>query len=91
MTSATKTTDHETIRRWVEARAGHPASVAATHQEDDAGILRIDFEGTQPEGLERITWDQFFETFERAQLAFLHQDLTESGQTSRFFKFVQRD
>lgn len=91
MSTATATTDHEAIRRWVEARDGHPATVAATHAGDEAGILRIDFDGAQPEGLERISWEQFFDTFEGSQLAFLHQDLTESGHTSRFCKLVRRD
>ena len=91
MPSATRTTDHDTIRRWVEERGGHPATVAATREGDDAGILRIDFESTKSEGLERINWEQFFETFEQAKLAFLYQHETEHGQTSRFFKLVRRD
>jgi hypothetical protein len=91
MSSAVTTTDHETIRRWAETRGGHPATVAATKEDDEAGILRIDFEGTQPEGLERISWEQFFETFEDSKLAFLHQDKTESGEISRFFKFIRRN
>jgi hypothetical protein len=48
-------------------------------------------EGIQPEGLERINREQFLATFEDFKLAFLHQDLTGSGQTSRFCKFVRRD
>lgn len=91
MPSATKTTDHDTIRRWAEERGGHPATVAATREGDEAGILRIDFEGTKAEGLERISWEQFFETFEQSKLAFLYQHETESGQSSRFFKLVRRD
>lgn len=91
MSAATKTTDHDTIRRWAEERGGHPATVAATREGEDAGILRIDFESTESEGLERITWEQFFETFEDSKLAFLYQHETEGGQTSRFFKLVRRD
>ena len=89
--SATKTTDHETIRRWAEARGGRPAAVRGTGGGDDPGILRIDFEGTEPEGLERIEWDEFFDKFEESKLAFLYQEETEGGETSRFFKFVRRD
>lgn len=89
--SATRTTDHDTIRRWAEARQGRPAAVRETGAGDDPGILRIDFEGTEPEGLERIGWDEFFEKFEAAKLAFLYQDDTKSGDVSRFFKFVRRD
>jgi hypothetical protein len=90
VSAATTTTDHDTIRRWAEERGGHPATVGATREGDEAGILRIDFESTQAEGLERI-WEQFFRTFEESELAFLYQDETESGGTSRFFKLVRRD
>ena len=92
MSQANTTTNHETIRRWAEERGGHPASVKATHKRDDAGLLRIDFEGNGPEpGLEEISWDDFFEKFDEAKLAFLYQDETNEGKPSRFFKFVHRD
>lgn len=29
MSSAQKTTDHDAIRRWTEARGGHPAKIQA--------------------------------------------------------------
>lgn len=89
---AKTTTDHQTIRNWAEQRGGAPASVAATHAGDDPGILRIDFDDGEPdEGLERISWDEFFQKFEASDLAFLHQDRTSDGSTSRFFKFVRRE
>lgn len=37
------TTDHETIRRWVEERDGTPAHVEATAEGDDPGLLRLQF------------------------------------------------
>ncbi|WP_119679930.1 hypothetical protein [Indioceanicola profundi] len=85
---AQTTTDHETIRKWAEARNGRPASVKGTHKGDDGGILRIDFD-EQEEGLEPITWDEFFKTFEDRELAFLYQDEID-GNKSRFFKLVSR-
>ena len=81
MSAATRTTDHDTIRRSAEERDGHPATVATTREGDDAGILRIDCESTE----------QFFRAFEESRLAFLCQDRTEGGGTSRFFKLVRRD
>jgi hypothetical protein len=92
VSQAHTTTDHETIRRWAEERGGHPAAVRATHRGRDPGMLRIDFEANGPEeGLEEISWDEFFEKFDDAKLAFLYQDETKDGATSRFFKFVERD
>jgi hypothetical protein len=47
MASETKTTtDGDEIRRWVEDHGGTPASVKSTaSDDDDAGVLRIDFPG----------------------------------------------
>ncbi|MCA1404241.1 hypothetical protein I6F26_16265 [Ensifer sp. IC3342] len=86
MSASSTTIDHDTIRNWAEARNGHPARVKG---ETDGGLLRIDF-GTPEDTLEKISWDEFFEIFEKNNLAFLHQDLTEDGQTSRFCKFIHR-
>ncbi len=89
------TTDHETIRKWIEDRGGKPASVKRTEGDDDPGLLRVDFPGYgRDEGrhsLEEISWDDFFQKFDEKQLAFLYQDEMKSGQPSRFFKFVSRE
>lgn len=86
---AITTTDHDSIRKWAEDRNGHPAAVAATHEEGEGGILRIAFR-EDGEDLEEISWEEFFKTFEDRHLAFLHQDRTKDGDLSRFFKFVGR-
>lgn len=86
MSEAVTTTDHGAIRRWVEARDGHPARVK---DEGEGGLLRIDF-GDGNESLERIGWDEFFRIFEENGLAFLHQDRTKDG-ISRFNRFVRRE
>jgi hypothetical protein len=86
------TTDHDQIRRWVEERGGYPASVKATSEDGDPGLLRIDFPGySEDESLERISWEDFFEKFEEKDLAFLYQDTIREGEESRFFKFISRD
>lgn len=87
MSEAVTTTDHNEIRRWVEARKGRPARVKTS---GEGGVLRIDF-GEAEENLEEIGWDEFFQIFDDNDLAFLHQDKTSSGGTSRFNKFVNRD
>lgn len=62
-----------------------------TEHGDDAGVLRIDFPGYSGAGtLEEISWDEFFEKFEEAELAFLYQEETMGGKESRFCKFVSR-
>ncbi len=77
------TTDHQTIKNWAEDRQGRPAVV------QDTDLLRIDF-GHEESNLKYIEWDEFFDIFEKNSLAFLHQDLTPTGEVSRFCKFVGR-
>jgi hypothetical protein len=92
MTEATKTTDHETIRQWVEERRGKPASVPGTSNgNEDVGLIGVDFaEDGEDASLEEISWDEFFEKFEEKQLAFLYQEQKANGEPSTFNKFVVR-
>jgi len=85
MSQGKTTTDHATIRAWAEAHGGRPARVRDTAQGDDPGILRFDF-GAPDEGLEEISWDDFFEKFEENKLALLYQDEGDS----RFNKLIRR-
>lgn len=90
------TTDHEVIRRWIEARGGHPATVKATAAgaaggKKDPGLLRVDFPGRGGENrLDEISWEEFFDKFEEKKLAFLYQEETRTGRESRFSKFIAR-
>jgi hypothetical protein len=81
------TTDHDEIRRWTEERGGKPATVEAiAGGREEVGILRIRFPGVgDGDALEDISWDAFFEKFDEKRLAFLYQDETKGGGTSRFF------
>ncbi len=86
MSEAKTTTNHDEIRKWAEARGGKPSRV---RNGGDGGVLRIDF-GKPEEELEDIGWDRFFEIFDENDLAFLYQDKTKDGGTSRFNKLVNR-
>lgn len=87
MPQAKATTDYETIRRWAEARGGHPAIVKGAGN-GEPPILRIDFPGYSGEDTpEEIGWNQFFDYFDQAKLALLYQD----EPNSRFFKLVRRE
>lgn len=90
--SAHTTTDHDFIRRWVEERGGWPACVKGTGGGDDIGMLRIDFPGySGKDSLERIEWDDWFDKFEKENLAFLHRDMEhDDGELDRFNKLVSR-
>ena len=84
--TAKATINHDTIRTWVESHGGCPAHVKSTGNDEDPGILRIDFAGfSGQESLEKIPWDRFFAWFDENELAFLYQD------ENRFNKLVNRD
>jgi hypothetical protein len=86
-----KTVDHDEIRKWVEKRGGHPSTVKRTMKNHEPGLLRIDFPGYSGEGtLEEITWEDFFEKFDKEELAFLYQNETKDGKESRFCKLIAR-
>lgn len=89
MAQAKVTTDHQTIKSWAEKRGGRPATVKRTERDDEPGLLRLDF-GKPEDALEEVCWDDFFEKFDEKDLAFLYQDKTASGKTSRFHKFISR-
>jgi hypothetical protein len=87
MAAASKTTtNRKEIQQWVEERGGNPAKVKGTE------VLRIDYPGYSGEDtLEQISWEEFFETFEANDLAFLYQEETKDGELSRFSKLVSRE
>jgi len=92
MSETKQTTDHQKIMQWVKERGGKPAAVKGTGKGNDPGILRIDFPGyTGEDTLQEITWEQFFEKFEKERLAFLYQEETQEGNESRFSKLTNRE
>jgi hypothetical protein len=92
MSTSKVTIDHEEIRRWAEQRGAKPAAVKGTGDEEDVGIIRLDFPGYSGEGkLEEISWEQFFEKFEEGNLALVIQETTADGEPSNFNKLVSRD
>lgn len=83
-----RTTDHDEIKRWVEAHGGQP--VALRTADGDVGVVRLNFrrEGTPP--LHPLSWEEFFETFEERRLAFIYEENAAHGQEERLTKLVNR-
>ena len=79
-----QTTDHDEIVAWTEARGGWPVTT-------DGHGIELAFPGYEGEDLERISWEQWFDTFEERGLALLLQEETPDGRTSDFNKLVSRD
>jgi len=49
--------------------------------------LRPDFD-PKDKAPDVLTWGEFFEKFDEAELSFLYQEKTEAGKVSRFHKFI---
>ena len=66
------TTDHGEIQSWAEKRGGKPAVVKDTKGKGEGvGMLRINFPGyAGRQSLEEITWEDFFDTFEKSAESF---------------------
>ena len=76
------------VRKWAEGKGGKPAAVERTHKGGDVGIIRIMFPDapqSKHDALTEITWEEFFEEFEKRELALLYEE------DSRFSKIVGRD
>lgn len=85
---AKTTTDHEEIRHWAEGKGGKPAAVDRTHKKGAVGIIRLMFPDnpqSEHEALVEISWDDFFQEFEKRQLALVYDE------ESLFSKIIGRD
>ena len=89
--STKQTTNRGVIRKWVEERGGRPVVLRTRSRgEYDAAPPRINFPEYHGSGFQTISWDQFFRKFDERQLVFVYQETMETGEMSRFFKFVSR-
>jgi hypothetical protein len=79
------TTHHEVIRQWAEERGGVPATVEGTEHGDRLGVLRIDF-GGESGNLRRVSWEEWFKTFDDRRLNFIYQEQRTDGSQSNFFR-----
>lgn len=88
MNKAHQTTKHEIIMNWVENRNGVPAYFKDDQGNQQKASLSIHFLGKEEEDkhLRKLSWQEFFDYFEGANLAFTYQDDMES----QFYEFVDR-
>ncbi len=76
------TADHAEIRRWVEEHGGHPGLVEADGRERLAVT-------SDPDACRRVSWDEFFERFDRESLA-LEYNPDANGEGVGSAKLVSR-
>lgn len=82
------TTDHNEIKQWAEDHHGVPAVIKNTEEGSGAGLLRIHFpENSDDQDFKELSWDNFFDTFDKKGLEFIYQDEKEST----FHKFIDKN
>lgn len=81
------TRSHDVIRAWAEARGAEPATVG----DGDVRVLRFDFPGYGGDDLRRISWDEWFATFDDRNLNFIYQEHKADGSDSNFFRLESPD
>jgi hypothetical protein len=87
--SVRMTTDHKTIKQWVQRRGGRPIAFR-DKPEGTAGLI-IDFSNfILSNNLVRLSWKEFFRKFDQAGLVFLYQEETGSGEKSQFNALVDK-
>lgn len=94
MSGETKTTtNHEEIRQWAADRGGRPARIHNTFgSTQDSCVLQIDFlYDKYDDDVKEVTWDEFFELFDREQMVLVYQTETEGGKLSRFGRVVKKE
>lgn len=77
------TADHAEIRRWVEEHGGYPGLVEAA---DGRERLAVAFDAEEDR---RLSWEEFFERFDRESLAFAY-DPEGNGEATATAKLVSR-
>jgi hypothetical protein len=80
------TIDHDEIKKWIMDRGGKPSVIEDNGKTE---MLRVDF-GENEENLKEISWEKFFDIFEKNKIAFVYQEKTSEDEISRFCKFVSR-
>lgn len=82
------TRNHDVIRRWAEERGAQPATIEGTEHDDHLGVLRFDFPGyaEADDKLKRVSWDEWFRTFDERNLVFIYQEHRSDGKLSNFFR-----
>ncbi|HLH40528.1 MAG TPA: hypothetical protein VKX39_15360 [Bryobacteraceae bacterium] len=61
---------------------------------DDIGMIRLEFPGApnaKESSLEPISWEEWFDEFEKKNLALLYEETTAAGEKSNFNKLVSRE
>jgi hypothetical protein len=88
------TQDHEVIRNWATKRQAQPATGEATNSgpatvnvRDGGAGIRFNFPGSG--AFRPISWDEWFENFDRHQLTFVYDNDAPDEPASNRYRLVK--
>jgi hypothetical protein len=86
--SAKTTTNHDEVREFIEFLNGKPAAVRGTSDASGQAVLQIDL--MNDNSLDHLGWDEFFQLFDKNNLALRYVEPNNDGKIPQMFEFVQR-
>lgn len=84
------TRSHHVIRRWAEERGALPATVAGDRARGSSRCLALPVPGCGGRHLRRVSWDDWFATFEEEGLSFIFREKKPDGSRSNYFILENR-
>jgi len=91
------TVNHEEIRRWAERLGGSPEVLDDPNAGSDPIGIRLDFPGpvddvylADSSHARPISWEEFFELFERLGLLFVYQEDADESTAADSYRFEPR-
>ncbi len=82
-----RTTDHDSIRNWINEHNGTPSSIVGTKNHDTVDIAF----GTNMPGYKTIPWDYFFERLDTQNLIFRYSNTVVKGQETSSYSFISEE
>lgn len=82
------TSDHIEIRRWAHLHGAHPAERLPNRVDSEEPVLALIFHrgSKTPDNVIPISWEEFFERFDRLGLSFV--GTADMDQVSREYKLL---
>ncbi|MCO6490704.1 MAG: hypothetical protein J5I98_19970 [Phaeodactylibacter sp.] len=85
------TVDHEDIQSWAEARRARPVRLKRFENERVGDRIKFRFPGDEYPDAEDLSWDEFFDIFDRERLEFLFEDIAdEAVESGNLYQFQPR-
>lgn len=77
------TAEHEDIKEWAETRQAKPVRVRRYNDETISESVRFRFPEDKYPDEEDLSWEEFFDIFDRHRLEFVFEDVADQAMEQR--------